>query len=546
MTAPPLAFFTLDRGTASSSAALVGPLEGRFRLLAAASQPAALPVEPLLASLVAGVSAADPDLVPDPAGWPSWARLEVAARPAGRAIVAAASERRLAALEMALAGAGWRIAGRISPERTDALAASTLCLAPDVDLVVLGAGEPPSAEERAALGDLAALVAAAVERRGGPAVLLAGAAAAHAARFPNVETVLGPAPGGGPPASPDPLRTLARRLGERLTGAIIGTSGAATGAPGDRHTSFGRTIASLAALLERRVEGVQIGHAAGHRLLADPDGMRGDLLLAEAGLAPSEVLEDDRLADGILRWSTLRGDTSVLRDRVRNLHLQPWRDAAGDGAHLRLAAARAALERLDRSWRLADEPDGLAASYATELLIASGGAFAVAPAPAVALALIDTLRRPGGLALLHDHARALAPLGVIESEADRRRLLADLLDDLLVPLGSAVIVSALRPGRHPGSMRITADGASSEVQMVPGSIQIVDLPPGLTATVDLELRDGAWLGVRARRFAVEVSGGLGGLLIDTRDSPLRLPERPERRRDLLEAWQRPLWTAGER
>ena len=42
---------------------------------------------------------------------------------------------------------------------------------------------------------------------------------------------------------------------------------------------------------------------------------------------------------------------------------------------------------------------------------------------------------------------------------------------------------------------------------------------------------------RGRHFAVDVSGGLAGLLIDLRDVPLRLPERAERRRELLGAWQ---------
>jgi len=34
-----------------------------------------------------------------------------------------------------------------------------------------------------------------------------------------------------------------------------------------------------------------------------------------------------------------------------------------------------------------------------------------------------------------------------------------------------------------------------------------------------------------------VSGGLAGLLVDLRDVPMRLPERADRRRELLDAWQ---------
>ena len=45
---------------------------------------------------------------------------------------------------------------------------------------------------------------------------------------------------------------------------------------------------------------------------------------------------------------------------------------------------------------------------------------------------------------------------------------------------------------------------------------------------------------------MDVSGGLGGLLVDLRDVPLRLPERAERRRELLDAWQESLWMTRDR
>ena len=69
----------------------------------------------------------------------------------------------------------------------------------------------------------------------------------------------------------------------------------------------------------------------------------------------------------------------------------------------------------------------------------------------------------------------------------------------------------------------------------------MDLPPGERAVVELQFRDAVDLGVRVKHAAVEVTGGLGGLLVDLRDVPLRMPDRPERRRDLLAAWQSALW-----
>jgi hypothetical protein len=82
--------------------------------------------------------------------------------------------------------------------------------------------------------------------------------------------------------------------------------------------------------------------------------------------------------------------------------------------------------------------------------------------------------------------------------------------------------------------------------LVPGGLELLDLPPGEVATAELRFRETVRLGSRGRHFAVEVTGGLGGLIVDLRDIPLRLPERPERRREFLEAWQDSLWVTRDR
>ena len=111
-----------------------------------------------------------------------------------------------------------------------------------------------------------------------------------------------------------------------------------------------------------------------------------------------------------------------------------------------MAAARAALGRLAEwtpDW--SDRPPA-------DLVVATGGAWAVAPAPAVALALVDVLRRPGAGQFALDHARLLAPLGSIPDADERRAMVADLVDDLLAPLGTVVTPAGLRAGRSAGSL----------------------------------------------------------------------------------------------
>jgi hypothetical protein len=73
----------------------------------------------------------------------------------------------------------------------------------------------------------------------------------------------------------------------------------------------------------------------------------------------------------------------------------------------------------------------------------------------------------------------------------------------------------------------------------------VDLAPGQTAIAEFRFRDSVRLGARGRHFAIDVAGGLGGLVVDLRDVPLKLPDRADRRRDLLAAWQTAMWAGAE-
>jgi hypothetical protein len=544
----PLSFFTVDEGTASTAVGLIAPVDGRFRLLAAGAAPAGADVEALLEDLVWRVQATDAALLPRPESWMDWARLVTATSIPPRVVCAATTDRSLALLERTFAAAGWEVAGRIVAGRTDALSANESVLDPTIPALALSAGDPPSAEERAALPRLGTMLAALVVRRPDMGVLLCGTVGGWEEGFPAERTTRLPQPFDGPAAADSDLRTALRALAGPLPAGdpgwqpIVGRPGSSDHLP-DGRTGLRVSVATLAGLLERRVEAVEVGHAAGSRVLATPDGVMAHLVSSEGALVPLRALRDDREIEAIARWSALRADPFSLYDRIRNLAVSPWRDAGGDGPRLRLAALRAALARLDGLWRTMAPPD---ANAGADLLVASGGAFGAIPPAAAALAVVDTMRRPGAMTLFHDHARVLAPLGILPDDGDRRRLLVDLLDDILLPLGSAIVASDVRPGtRTTASLRVTSSLQQHDLELSPGALRLVDLPPGVPARVELDLREGSLLGTRSRRMTLEVTGGLGGLLVDTREIPLRLPERAERRRALLEAWERPVWATME-
>ncbi len=543
MTSDPRAFLALDLGAATKSASLIGRVGHRWRLVGNLAMPASADTDGLTVELVRRVIAADVALAasiglldgerPEPAATAkALPRLIGRSAPPRSIIVVAVSERAAQPLIEAARITGWRTRS-VTLDGTDALHLTSTLLDPANDVLLVGAGDPPGADERRQLGELAAIVAGVTARRSDLTVVLAGAMTDHLGRLESAagdrlgELLLAPAATAG-----DPPGSALRELLDEIRGG-----------PDDPRRAAGRAVGALADVLDRRVELIEIGFDGGLRATASP-GVGGNesvarvSIVADAGLVPVEP--DDAIVDRVLAWSTMPLDRHRLRDRLRELRLWPWSGIAGDGARLRLAAARAALGVL-----IAATPDQ-SALPAPDLVIVAGGAFAVAPGAAVALAVADVLRRPAAIVIAQDHARLLGAIGVIPDAVERRQAILDLVDDLLTPLGSVVIPGGIRAGASAGRVTVHAGTGSSESDLVPGGLEVVDLAPGEIATAEFHFRDAVRLGTRGRKFAIDVSGGLGGLLIDLRDVPLRLPERQDRRRELLDAWQESLWLTRDR
>ncbi|MFN8520671.1 MAG: hypothetical protein U0667_15050 [Chloroflexota bacterium] len=546
-----LAFFAIDHGTASTAASLIAPVDNRFRLLASAVVPRGVEVEAVLEDLVLRVAAVEPTLLGPAADWRRWARLESATREPRRVLCIATTSRVGDALSRMFAWRGWSIAGRVSASHIDPLAAMAMCLAPDIDAIAVAAGGRSDDEQRLR-ARLAPLLAAVLAERPGLPVLVCGPGDWPDLAGPTVIPLAAP---DADPGLPDPaLAGVLAAIERRATDGPRSAEQPGAGLPPEDIPSgrlaLAEAIGTLATLLDRRVEAVDVGHAGGTRLLAGPTGLERQIVTADAALVPARIPDEpgadrgamglDAAVEDIAGWSAIRTDPFTLADRLRNLRLAPWRDVPGDGARLRLAALRAALARLDRSWH--ERPAG--SPGPGDLVVCCGGAFAAVPPAAAALAVVDGMRAPGVRNLFHDHARLLGPIGALPDEGDRRRLLADLLDDALLPIGSTIVVGEGRvAGRAPIAMRLTSQLARQDVELPAGDVQVLDLPPGVLARVELAGRDPGLLGLRSRRVAVEVSGGLAGLLVDTRDVPLRLPDRAERRRAQLEAWEQSVWRA---
>lgn len=524
-------FATVDRGTATTAVALIGRAGGRHRLLGATAGPTCVSAEALIDRVRRRIEAADADLAealglgqPGSAG--DVPRLECSTTEPPELAVLAATARAAAPLAAVAQTAGWRVRELVI-DGAEILRVATALVDRHVDAVLVGASDPPGADERSLLGELATLVAAATERRPDLVVVLAGGLAAPGSRIaPQLRrdrpgaTVHAPAAAEG---NGEPLRAI---LDAVRRGDV------------DSRRALATVAGSLAQVLRRTVEVLEVGQSGASRIHAawqpGAEPLVRTAAVARAALLPRAFSEAD--LDAVLGWLPISLDRLRTRDRLREMATTPWGDGTGEGAALRLAAARAALGRLLELTPAFDELP------APGLVVASGGAWQAAPATATALGIADVARRPGARALGLDHARILAPIGTIEDDDERARLIADLRDDILVPLGSVLVAAGLRAsGRIAGSLRIHGGGDPVEVDLSPGGIEFVDLPPGERATVELLFRDSVDLGIRTKHAALEVSGGLGGLMVDLRDVPIRLPDRLEPRRELLAAWQSAVW-----
>lgn len=528
------AFVTVDHGTATVSVSLVGLVGGSWHLLGSSAAPERVGADPLIERLRSRLEVVDPALAracglagPGAVDLP---RVESRTLPPPVLLVVAATERVVGPLAAAASTAGWRVRS-MAIEGAGILAVASALGEPAVSAVLAASSDPPGADERRLIADLGALVAAATQRRPDLLLILAGGLAEPAGR---TGAAIAPGRPGSTVLAPAPATAGGARLRALLDGA--------RGGNGDGRRALALSVATLSEVLQRRVEVFEVGQSAGVRAAAAwaPGGVAAEpvsAIVADAALVPSGV--DEAVVDEVARWLTVSLDRLRVRDRLRELATSPWGDVAGEGALLRIAAARAALARL-----VAATPD-FEALPPPELVIAAGGAWTLAPGPAVALALADVLRRPGVRALGVDHARMLGPLGSIEDPGERRRVIADLRDELIVPLGSVVMPGGMRPGRSVGRLDVHGPGEPVGLDLVPGGLEIIDLPPGQRAVLELRFREPADLGLRARHFALEVAGGLGGLLVDLRDIPLRLPQRADRRREVLAAWQAAFWPGAD-
>ena len=518
----------LDVGSAWAKAGVIGRVRGRWRLVAHAAQPTAWGSAELRRTLVSQLAAAgDPRLTDHFDALVGGAnRIEChTARQAGRvAVVAVSRELSGAAARRAAEAAGWEVAEMVTLDDGRTLAERLAVLqSADVDAWLLAGGFDDSRSPRAL--EAAALVASSRQPGAAPVVWAGSRLLADevAALFePGAATAVdSPRPdarheGAGPLR--DHLQDLLRRTVSGEDEAHLAS------------TALPRAIGALAADGGLRVLAVDLGARTAIRALAEADGTVSSRLRASGGLAGAASVVG--AAARVARLAGDAGDEAAVADLLQTLRARPATlpQTAEDLAGMHAAARVQVAAMID------DAPPG-----SVDLVIGAGRTIAAAPHPAqAARILLEGVRPLGVTQLAIDSAALLGPLGSLVDD-ELREGLALLAEDLLTPLGTAVVSRGGEPGQL--AMRVTVHRPGwptpAPVELRVGQLQVVPLGRGQEAELLIEPGPGINLGTprRSPRIQARATGGTVGLMLDARGVPIALPRRGDDRRAVLAGWR---------
>ena len=511
----------MDVGSAWTKAALVGRAGGRWRIVSGTAQPGSWSESVLVEDLVSR-------LVPHADARLSQ-RLALLVRDApritcqsprrpGRLAVVADTTADQEAAELVAIRNGWRVVAamagndrRPESERYEPIHHAE----PDAWLAVSSGGAPPPD------GPLWGVLSAARGSSGTPLLLVAAEDLQDpfARQFGPATQWIGPA------------------VDDALSAALLTLLAEANG-PGEVRSlapiAFGRSMAALARGLGVEVLGVDLGATWLGWGAATPIGGT-TAMLAETGDRP--LPEGSRAAAEVLPADV---DEFATTDAVANLAARPMAVPS--------SVAEAAIVHALGIDRLAAARRWLGGCPAVDLLVGGGRLLAGAVHPGdAALALLDGLRPAGVTQLAVDPWGICGPLGTLAGE-DVDEGMETLRDDLLVPLGTAIVSRGGRPGQVAFRARLHRPGwpDSTRHEIRVGGVAVLPLERGASGELEIELERGVELGVayRSRRVRAAVTGGAVGVILDARDDPIQLPTRPGDARSVIQSWRDALRREG--
>jgi hypothetical protein len=314
--------------------------------------------------------------------------------------------------------------------------------------------------------------------------------------------------------------------------------------------AFAYTIQYLAESDGINVLGVDIG--GGSATLAAVVGETLDMAVrGDLGLSYNAVRVLDHVPmDSIRRWLPFEMETVEIHNILHNKAIR-YRTLPQTREELLLEQAlareilRLLVDDIRPTWTSGAStpyPDLLPKFH---LIVGSGGLLANTPTYGqAALIMLDALQPAGVTGIALDRLRMVAPAAATAMISPVAA--AQVLErDALLNLGTVVAPIGLsREGDIALSFKIDyEDGRSLQVEVPFGSLEVIPLPAGQTAT--LELRPSrhfdVGLGTKGQAGMTKVEGGVIGIIIDARGRPLPIARDPEIQRETMQRW---LWDMG--
>ncbi len=235
------------------------------------------------------------------------------------------------------------------------------------------------------------------------------------------------------------------------------------------------------------------------------------------------------------RWLPFELSPEALHNRLLNKSLYPTTiPTTNQELQIELAVAREAL-------RLAIQQNhDTALNNQWNLIIGAGRVLTGTPDAAyAAMVLIDAIEPWGVTSLTLDRSGIVNILGAMAG-IEPLAAVNVAAQDAFLNLGTVIAPAGHRAPGKP-AMNITLErpeGEKIEKEILYGTIEIIDLPPGQKAT--LEIRPARHfdigLGQPGRGAVAEVEGGTLGIIIDARGRPLRLAQDDAQRQAQLQQW----------
>lgn len=373
----------------------------------------------------------------------------------------------------------------------------------------------------------------------GDAAAVKGALDGHARTVHTVEAL-----------SPSTQLPLSHAVGALYEAAVLRTQPgyaglrALAGAP---PTSCITALAGMARYLARQfqsnVVAVDVGASATALCGGTP---QGDFLPAchpTAGVGPGggSILRA-RGAQNVLRWLSRPVGEDELHEYALTRQLRP-----------RLLPA-SSLE-LEMEHALAREAIGLALRapgsrvaglYPMDVLLGTGGVLANVPHPGMAaLVLLDALQPRGVSSLVLDTGHIANMLGGLAALDSTSAAEVAEADTMLLQLGTCVSPVGVAPEGEP-VLRVTlefADGRTHVEEVAQGTLVRLPLAANEQALLTLQPASSVDVGLgpgQQARTSDPVVGGALGLLIDARGRSLALPQNAEARMQKQAEWRRAL------